>query len=133
MTSTAEVPASTHEFSVALFEAFWRAPRFDEPADVLAHDIRGYWPGRSQPRVGREDYEAPLRRLLQLVPDFRLEVTDHATRGEVTFIRWVARGSWRGQLLDFDGVDCIRQRGGQVIENRIFSSHPLIDEIASTP
>jgi hypothetical protein len=31
-----------------------------------------------------------------------------------------------------DGVDCIRQqRDGKVIENRIFCTHPLIDEIVA--
>lgn len=134
MTTTATAAANPGPaFNVALFEAFWRAPRFDQPADVLAHDIRGYWPGQSLPRVGREDYEAPLRRLLELVPDFHLEVTDSASSGAVTFIRWIAHGTWRGQPLGFDGVDCIRQRGGQVVENRIFSSHPLIEMIAATP
>jgi ketosteroid isomerase-like protein len=114
---------------VGLFEQFWSAPRFDLPSDELAPDVRGYWPGQREPRVGITAYVAPLKRLLQRVPDFRLEVADHASDGDVIFIHWVAHGTWQGRPLKFDGVDCIRQRDGRVVENRIFCKHPLIDLI----
>lgn len=129
LSASAGPSAAPPRWHVGLFTEFWRAPRLDLPADQLAPDIRGYWPGHRQPHEGIPAYVAPLQRLLQLVPDFRLEVQAHATAGDVTFIRWIARGTWRDEPLDFDGVDVIRQRDGQVIENRIFCCHPLIAAI----
>lgn len=116
-------------WGVEEFATFWAAPDLSRPSDELAPDAVGYWPGRKEPLRGAAEYVKPLVALLERVPDFHLEVAEHATNGEVIFIRWIARGTDRGQPLEFTGVDRIVQRNGQVVENRIFCSHPLIAEI----
>lgn len=121
--------AQERRWGVAEFAAFWTDPRLDLPTDELADDVVGWWPGEQAPRRGIAAYALPLRVLLEQVPDFRLEVVDHAEAGDLSFIHWRAHGTWRGERLDFHGVDRIRQHAGQVVENRIFCRHPLIETI----
>lgn len=123
------IPAARPRWTVQQFIDFWANPDFDLPSDELDPDVQGYWPGCREPLLGIARYAAPLRILLRHVPDFRLELADHADTGEVIFIRWIAHGTWRGQPLRMTGVDCIRQRDGRVVENRIFCRHPLIDTV----
>lgn len=126
---SAHAAPSRRRWGVQQFIAFWHAPDLDLPSDELADDVHGYWPGQTVPRRGIAAYTAPLRLLLQWVPDFRLEVAEHAESGDDTFIRWIAHGSWRGEPLVMTGVDRVRQRDGQVVENRIFCCHPLIEAL----
>jgi hypothetical protein len=113
-------------WSVEKYAAFWAAPDFGKPDDVLAAGIEGYWPGLQAPLKGVQAYLRPLHELLRRIPDFRLEVADYASRGDTIFIRWVATGTEGGMLLRFEGVDCVRHRDGQVYENRIHACHPLL-------
>ncbi|WP_056352617.1 nuclear transport factor 2 family protein [Burkholderia sp. Leaf177] len=114
------------DWSVEKYAAFWAAPDFSKPSDELAAGIEGYWPGLDAPLSGIEAYVRPLHELVRRVPDFRLEVADHASRGDTVFIRWVATGTHGGEPLRFEGVDCVRHKDGQVYENRIFCDHPLV-------
>ncbi|WP_213777305.1 nuclear transport factor 2 family protein [Caballeronia sp. dw_276] len=114
------------DWSVEKYAAFWAAPDFGKPTDELAADIEGYWPGRDAPLRGVEAYVRPLHELLRRVPDFRLEVADHASRGDTVFIRWIATGTHGDVPLRFEGVDCVRHKHGQVYENHIFCDHPLV-------
>lgn len=113
-------------WGVEKFAAFWAAPDFTQPATELATGIRGYWPGMVTPLEGIEAYARPLHALLHRVPDFRLAVADHASRGDTVFIRWIATGTLEGKPLRFEGTDCVRHRDGQVVENRIYCDHPLV-------
>jgi len=114
---------------VEKYAAFWAAPDFSRPTDELAADIEGYWPGLHAPLKGVEAYVRPLHELLRRVPDFRLEVADHASRGNTVFIRWIATGTHGDVPLRFEGVDCVRHSDGQVYENRIYCDHPLIQAL----
>jgi hypothetical protein len=113
-------------WSVEKYAPFWSAPDFSKPGDELAPDIEGYWPGLNEPLQGVAAYVRPLHELLRRVPDFRLEVADHASRGDTVFIRWIATGRQGDTPFRFEGVDCVRHRNGQVYENRIFCDHPLV-------
>jgi hypothetical protein len=117
---------SGEAWSVEKYAAFWSAPDFSKPGDELAPDIEGYWPGSKEPLQGVAAYVRPLHELLRRVPDFRLEVADHASRGDTVFIRWIATGRQGDASFRFEGVDCVRHRNGQVYENRIFCDHPLV-------
>lgn len=118
-------------WSVERFARFWAAPDLSRPSKELAPDIEGWWPGMAQPLRGVAEYTRPLRRLLERVPDFRLEVAEHASNGDVIFIRWIAYGTDGGKPLRFTGVDRIVQRNGQVVENRIFCDHPLVRSLVA--
>ncbi|HRO61342.1 MAG TPA: nuclear transport factor 2 family protein, partial [Burkholderiaceae bacterium] len=113
-------------WGVEQFARFWAAPDLSRPSNELAPDIEGWWPGMTRPLRGVAEYARPLRKLLARVPDFRLEVAEHASNGDLIFIRWIAHGTDGGKPLRFTGVDRIRQKNGQVVENRIFCDHPLV-------
>jgi hypothetical protein len=81
------------------------------------------------PLKGVKAYVRPLHELLRHVPDFRLEVTDYASRADTVFIRWIATGTHGDMPLRFEGVDCVRHSNGRVYENRIYCDHPLIQAL----
>lgn len=59
--------------------------------------------------------------LLRRVPDLTLTVAESAENGEFLFIRWIAHATGAdGRAIEHTGVDRIRVRDGQVVENRIF-------------
>lgn len=119
-------------WSVESFAAFWTRP---DPALVpraLTPDVAGYWPGSAEPVRGVEQYTQRIADLLALVPDFRLEVAEHAASGDCVFIRWIARGTTEDGRFEFSGVDRVRTRDGLVAENMIFCSHPLVLRLAQS-
>ena len=118
-------------WSVERFAAFWRQPDMRHVGSALTPDVVGYWPGSSEPLRGVADYTQRIADLLARVPDFRLEVAEHASSGDCTFIRWIARGTRDGEAFEFGGVDRVRTRDGLVAENRIYCDHPLIRELAA--
>ena len=58
-----------------------------------------------------------LADLLQRLPDLRLEVAEHATNGDVTFVRWIMHATGAHGPFELSGVDRIRLRDGLVCEN----------------
>jgi ketosteroid isomerase-like protein len=108
-------------FNAEVFAAFWAKPDATTPSDALDADVLGYWPGEDDPVRGREEYVAALQSLLARVPDLTLSVAEWADNGEHLFIRWVAHATGAdGKRIEQTGVDGIKVRNGQVVENRIF-------------
>ncbi|WP_211097211.1 nuclear transport factor 2 family protein [Herbaspirillum sp. ST 5-3] len=120
-----------HGWSVDSFAAFWAKPNPALVPRALAPDVVGYWPG-SEPVRGVDAYTQRIAELIAMVPDFRLEVAEHAANGDCVFIRWIARGSFDDAPFEFTGVDRVRVRDGLVAENRIFCDHPLIQVLAAS-
>ncbi|GAB3541724.1 hypothetical protein GCM10027343_12620 [Noviherbaspirillum agri] len=123
-------PRSVAGWSADRFAAFWARPDAAMVPRALAPDVAGYWPGDAEPVRGIAQYTARIAQLLAMVPDFRLEVAEHAQNGEYVFIRWIAHGTWNGAPLEFTGVDRVKVRDGLVAENRIFCDHPLVYALA---
>lgn len=117
-------------WSAGRFAAFWARPDVALVPGALAPDVAGYWPGDSGPVRGIEQYTARIAALLAMVPDFRLELAEHAENGDCTFLRWIAHGTWNGHPVEFTGVDRVKTRDGLVVENRIFCDHPLVLALA---
>jgi len=118
-------------FSVDHWAAFWASPHPQLAGRVVTPDVVGYWPGDAEPVRGVTQYKQRIARVLDQVPDLRLEVAEHATNGEVLFIRWIARGTGSGGPFEFTGVDRIRLRDGLVKENRIFYDPTLLEQALS--
>lgn len=118
-------------WSVDSFAAFWKKPNPALVARALTSDVVGYWPGAAEPVRGKDAYVQRIADLVAMVPDFSLEVAEHAINGDDVFIRWIARGTADGQALEFSGVDRVRVRDGLVAENRIYCDHPLIHALAA--
>ena len=107
-------------FTAQAFADFWADP---DPAhvsaDLFVPGVVGYWPDTEV--HGVEDYTARLRELLELLPDLRLEVGDHADNGEFIFVRWVMRATGRHGAFEMGGVDRIKTTPeGLIEENRIY-------------
>lgn len=129
-TMPAQAVSRPRGWSVQSFAAFWSKP---DPALVpraLTPDVAGYWPGNPEPVRGIPDYTRRIADLVAAMPDFRLEVAEHAVNGDCVFIHWIARGTYEGRAIEFNGVDRVRMRDGLVAENRIFCDHPLIHALA---
>jgi ketosteroid isomerase-like protein len=107
-------------FSVDQFARFWAAPDVALVAPAMfAEDVVGDWPGDPEPVRGFASYRARIGQLLDAVPDLTLEVAEHATNGNLIFIRWIARGTGAGGPFELTGMDRIRTEDGRVKENII--------------
>jgi hypothetical protein len=99
------------------FARFWANPDAAVLPPLLAEDVVGHFPGDAEPVRGRDAYVAKIAQFLQLLPDLRLEVAEHATNGEFHFIRWIARATGARGLVQLTGIDRIRVHEGLVTEN----------------
>jgi SnoaL-like domain len=107
-------------FGVDQFAAFWAAPDVGFVAEALfTPDVVGDWPGDREPVRGFVAYRERIAQLLEQVPDLTLEVADHATNGNLIFIRWIARGTGADGPFELSGMDRIRTENGRVAENII--------------
>jgi predicted SnoaL-like aldol condensation-catalyzing enzyme len=71
-------------------------------------------------------YTQALADLLKPLPDMRVSVAEHATSGDVVFVRWIMRASGRTGPFRFTGIDRVRLRDGRVAESVIrFDSEHL--------
>ena len=112
----------------------WRNPNKDRvlarvPAIALP-DIAGYWPQTTRPVRGPQEYAKRITDLLDFIPDFRAEPIEHATNGDVMFVRWIARGTGPKGAFEAVGVDRIIAPNGYVRENLIISDHPIFANFA---
>lgn len=106
-------------WSVAAFAAFWDAPDPGLVAPILTNDVVGHWAGAVNPVRGRIDYVACIAALVEHLPDVRLDVAEHASDGEVTFVRWIMHATGAYGLFELSGIDRVVLRDGRVAENRI--------------
>jgi hypothetical protein len=116
------------------WKAAWADP---SPARVMARvpliatpDIAGYWPRTTRPVRGPKEYAQRIVDLLTFIPDFRAELMEHATNGDVMFIRWVARGTGPNGRFEAVGADRLLVPNGYVAENLILSDHPIFAALA---
>ncbi len=101
------------------FARFWANPNPAVLPPLLAEDVVGHFSGDPMPVCGRDAYVAKITQFLELLPDLRLEVAEHATNGEFHFIRWIARATGAKGPLEMSGIDRIRVTNGLVKENYV--------------
>ena len=97
---------------------------------VAMPDIAGYWPQTTRPVRGPQAYAKRIIDLLDFIPDFRAEPIEHATNGDVMFVRWIARGTGPNGAFEAVGVDRMIVPNGYVAENLILSDHPIFADFA---
>jgi hypothetical protein len=131
-----EVVAQTPRgpFTIEGWKAAWANP---SPERVMARiplittpDVTGYWPRTMRPVRGPKEYAQRIVDLLTFIPDFRAELVEHATNGDVMFLRWVARGTGPDGRFEAVGVDRLIVPNGYVAENLILSDHPIFAAVA---
>jgi len=112
------------------FADFWRNPDASRVIGSVAEDIVGYWPRPIGEVRGARPYVAVIDAMLRVCPDFKLQVPETATTGDLTFIRWIATGTGPGGAFRFNGCDRVRLRGGHVCENYVFCDDPFFERVA---
>lgn len=128
---TASTAAEPTVSIVDRFAYFWSNPDTALLQGGLAEDVVGHFPGDTEPVRGPDAYIARVGRYLEALPGLRIEVADHATNGDVTFIRWLARPTGPDGAVEFGGIDCIRLRDGLVAENHVAFDPSLFDAAVS--
>lgn len=106
-------------WSVEMFERFWAAPDPALVAAVLTDDVIGHWPWSEEPVRGADAYVQAIADVVRMLPGMHLEVAEHATNGEFTFVRWVLHATGANGPFTLSGIDRIRLRDGLVAENYI--------------
>jgi ketosteroid isomerase-like protein len=136
--STREREARLEELFAAgwtteLFAEFWVAPDLKRVPSIITDDVVGYWPG-GRTVHGKAEYVQALEELLALLPDLRLEVTEHAMSadGEFGFSRWVMHATGANGPFELDGMDRTRVRDGLVCENYVFFDSSEFRELVGT-
>jgi hypothetical protein len=121
-------------FTIEGWKTAWNSPR---PERVMARiplittpDVTGYWPRTTRPVRGPKQYAQRIVDLLAFIPDFRAELVEHATNGDIMFLRWVATGTGPDGRFEAVGVDRLIVPNGYVAENLILSDHPIFAVIA---
>jgi hypothetical protein len=116
-------------FTAQNFAQFWSNPDATLVRHAVTPDVVGQWPGTSEAAVGTSAYADRIAKMLALIPDLRLEVLEHATNGDVLFIRWLARGTGANGSFQMSGMDRIRLRDGLVAENVIVFDTALFEQL----
>lgn len=126
--------APTDHWSIDSWSAFWSNPSATTAAErvrrVVVSEVAGYWPRAAEPVRGVEQYAQRVVDLLTLVPDLRLQLVEHATNGEVVFVRWDGRGTGPDGPFEARGADRLIVDNGKVRENMILSDHPIFAALA---
>ena len=113
------------------FKAFWSRP--SDPWRVMGavtEDIVGHWPRPIGTVSSAVPYVRVIEALLDVCPDFSLEVPEVATNGDLVFLRWIASGSGPDGAFRINGCDRVRLRGGHVCENYVFCDDPFFARVA---
>lgn len=100
------------------FARYWAAPDPEPLHTFVTEDVVGHWPG-GRTVCGVEAYVGALWKLMELLPDIRLEVPAGAMNGRYGFVRWVMWGTGKNGPFRMNGADCITTRDGLVCENYI--------------
>jgi ketosteroid isomerase-like protein len=106
-------------WSVEAFAEFWANPDPALVAALVTDDVIGHWPGTDVPVSGIEDYTRAIEQILTVAPGMHLEVAEHATNGDNTFVRWIMHATGADGPFTLSGIDRVKLRGGLVCENII--------------
>jgi len=130
-TATPSLAATKGGWTTKVFESFWRAPSAEVTRRATYHpQLTAWWPFTPGPLVGPSAYIKSVTTLLTLIPDVKLVVDDATDLGDVHFVRWTARGTPPVGPHEWRGAGFVRTRDGVMVENWIFSDHPVFQRLA---
>lgn len=121
-------------YTVERWRAAWANPNpvgvMERVPLITTPDVAGHWPRTTRPVRGPKEYAQRIVDLLTFIPDFRAELIEHATNGDVMFVRWVARGTGPNGRFEAIGADRLLVPNGYVADNLILSDHPIFAAFA---
>jgi len=125
-----------------LSDEIWNRENYDVIDELVAPNHILHDPLVTQ-LEGREPYRQHVLALKSAFPDFQLLVEDAIASGDEVYVRWVARGTHRGDLLGIastrkravvQGVGIHRFKGGKVIESwNHFDALGLLQQLGIAP
>jgi uncharacterized protein (TIGR02246 family) len=113
------------------FARVWAAPRPELFPPLLQPGAATVWPGVGEVRA--EDYPEHIGRILELFPDLRLEVVDHAATADGVMIAWRAHATVNGEERAWSGVDRFVLRDGRVAGGEITFDTAVVAEAIGQP
>lgn len=114
-----DLPASTTLWSVEWDKRFWSKPDPKNAMEVLHPEVVSYWPGLNAPVIGPVNYVGCLAALVQMLPDVRLVIPEHAYAENLYFVSWIMLATGKNGFFELEGVDRIRLCDGLLIENLV--------------
>jgi hypothetical protein len=114
-------------FSAEHWTAFWEHPHPDLAARIVTPDVVVTLPGGGEPVRGVRRLTEALAGLLERVPDLRPVLAEHATDGDVLFVRWTVAAL----RTSYDGIDRIQLRDGLIRDLRIYCDSELVTALRS--
>ena len=78
-----------------------------------------------------DQYPAHVARILELFPDLRLEVVDHAPTADGVMIAWRAHATVGSSPREWSGVDRLVLRDGRVAGGEITYDSAIVTEALS--
>jgi SnoaL-like domain len=115
---------------VTPFGQFWCDPAGDLVPELVRPDAVVSWPG-IEPLSGA-DYPAHMDRVLQRLPDLRLEVADHAANGATAFISWRARATVGDAPMEWTGTDRVVVRAGRAVVLEVrYDTAPIMQALTA--
>jgi ketosteroid isomerase-like protein len=104
---------------VARFAANWARPNSETLHDLMHADTRNLIPPMKEPG-DRDGVVAHFQGVLQMIPDFRLEVIRWAATADTVMVEWQGSATVAGKELGWRGVDRISLRDGKTYEGQVY-------------
>jgi len=104
---------------VARFAARWASPNPENLRDLMHPDTQNLIPPMTEPG-NADEVIAHFKRMLGMVPDFRLEVVRWAPVGDTVILEWEAHTNVAGKPLSWRGIDSISLRDGKTYKGQVF-------------
>jgi steroid delta-isomerase-like uncharacterized protein len=108
------------------FEQFWNQKKFDTIEKLVAPDCRLHGHADHDAVIGMAEFREFAQALQAAFPDIHIDVEDTISEGDRTVVRWVSRGTHRGDFMGIPpsgkkilvrGVSVIRFADGKIVES----------------
>jgi hypothetical protein len=99
--------------------AFWAAPAPDGVDAIADEHIVLRYPGIPEPLTGIAAWKERVESIVERFPDVRLDVTHHATVGDLCFISWRASATSQGVAVSWEGTDRMLLKDGRVVDSMV--------------
>lgn len=104
---------------VVRFATRWDSPRADDLRDLMHPNTQNLIPPMAKPG-DREEVVEHFRRVLNQLPDMRLDIVRWAPVGDAVMVEWRASATVAGQALEWTGVDRFNIRDDRMYEASVY-------------
>jgi steroid delta-isomerase-like uncharacterized protein len=109
-----------------ILEEIFGAGRYEIADELIAADAVGHDPALPEPVKGPEGLKEAARGYRAAFPDLKLTADTVIAEGDIVAIRWIARGTHKGDLFGIaptgrettvTGITIDRHAGGKIVES----------------